>query len=658
MSRGSTALAPFWAPVLAILLAGAPAAAENILKAEGKARDALEAMEIGKLTRAREHAQEVLEKDSDHFIATWVMCQVFFVHEANHPRALFLVRKGRKLLHDAYGKRPKDPDAQSWDRKLIKAEAHILGDMDLREEQLAMYVAYDKLYKPPIEVHRIWPLVKLGRYDEARKIGKKLIYSDDPDTRIRAYNGLLALADEARQRREGYRWGSEGLEKTQNRSCVLASNMARSALQNMLFDKAEEYVAMARKAEWDDCSGSPLSHLVWIHLLQGEFQKTISTLKQLREEPLSQRMRVQFEMGNKSRMVELLYALGQFEDAEKRVREVMTAPDRAGLTSASKENKQISDSMMFWTVLEARREQELERASVRPTWAAMTIRLRLSKLRVQQWEQSRIILRLGTLQDLLVTALRPYFLDIMPWFAPTFVRILGPGVVLKAVADARRLDSDFEKKMGGYFDAVEAEAHWRAGRVNAAESAGESAVKGLPKKAKLVRWRVQAILAHLAWKDGRKDEARKHFHEVLHKFPTTLRHLGIALPATVEHRGGSDAKAIAKMLNGSRRLQSNEDSGFTVSVEQDDDAIRLCLRGERGFQFACVGTRELEAERKRSDEKLEGEARLLALVDLFHDKAFAPMVELTQSDINTLDGRTGRIGANDALKDILGEDAP
>ncbi len=631
------------------------APAEDLLNASGDAKDALSALDIGKFTRARELVTKSLEKDPDHFIANWVMVQVYYEYEANFPRALFLLRKIRKILEGEYGDKPDAAEAQTWHKKMLKREASILGQMDRREDQLAVYVHYDELYKPSIEVNRIWPLMKLGRFDDARKIGKKLIYSDHFNTRLRAYNGLMAIADEARERKESYKWGKEGLERTQKRSCIIASNLARSALQNVLFDEAEEYVKIARKATHDDCSSNPLSQLVSIHLLQGEFQKTISTLHQLRKEPLSQRMRVQFEMANKARMVELLYALGQFKESEKRIREVLQAPDRVGMTSASKENQALTNMVLFWSVLDARREQERERAGIRGFVEATRIRLKATKLKLVQWEKSRMALRLGTLQNLLVTALRPYYLDLMPWYAPALIRILGSGVVIKAIGDARQADADMEKKLSGYFDAVEAEAHWRAGRTDEARKLADRSLGGLPKKAKLVRWRAQAILAQIAWRGGSVEDARKHFHEVLHKYPTVLRQLAVRLPVTVQHSGGSDAEAIAEKLHDSRRLSTGKNSGFEVRVEQNDDGIRLCLRGARDFQYACVGTQQLESEQKQSDDKLEGEERLLALIDLFHDKAFAPLVELTQSDINTLDGRTGRIGADRAVKDILGE---
>jgi len=64
----------------------------------------------------------------------------------------------------------------------------------------------------------------------------------------------------------------------------------------------------------------------------------------------------------------------------------------------------------------------------------------------------------------------------------------------------------------------------------------------------------------------------------------------------------------------------------------------------------CV---DLGAAMAEAAEASEAERWALA-VDAFHRQVFAPRVDLTQTDINTLDGRAARIGAEEALEQILG----
>ena len=653
-----TRTVPALVALLSVLAWCGPAPAKGWVEPTEAEKEALRSVDLGKLTRAREQAEKILEDNETSIFGLWTMVQVFYVHEANHPRALFLCRKARTALEKSYGERPTDSEAQRWHKRLLLEQSYILGEMDRRQEQLDLLIYYDELYRPSVEVQRIWPLMKLGRFDEARAIGRKHIYSDDLNERLRAYNGLMAIADEVRNRRDGYKWGKEGLTKTQEKSCVVAANLSRAALQNFLFEEAEEYVATAKKAEQQDCSSNPLILLASLYLMQGEFQKCVSAFSELGKEPFSQRMRAQFAMHKKGRLAELLYALGQFEEAEKRVREIVEAPDRVGMTSASKENVELANTVLFLAVLSARQEQERERATSRDWREAMQIRLGAARLRAQQWEKTRMALRLGTMQDLLVTAVRPYYLDVMPWYAGALMEILGPGVVHKAVREARALEKDLEPKVSGYFDALDAEAAWRSGDLDETLELGTRALAGLPKKARLVRWRVLALLADVAPPEGNSKAMKSHFHEVIHKYPTALRHLGIALPVELTHRGGSRAAEVFGKLESSPRLSVGVQSGFVVTVsEETSGKVGLCLSGEGAFQYACVHEEELEEERREGAPELTDEAKIHALCDAFHDRIFAPKVELTQSDINTLDGRTGRIGADKALKEILGEGA-
>ena len=44
------------------------------------------------------------------------------------------------------------------------------------------------------------------------------------------------------------------------------------------------------------------------------------------------------------------------------------------------------------------------------------------------------------------------------------------------------------------------------------------------------------------------------------------------------------------------------------------------------------------------------------LLDRFHRKVFAPKIDLTQREINSLDGSAVRGDADQVLRDVLGED--
>jgi len=249
-----------------------PMANDTVVKTQAE-RDALTNLEAGKRTQAREQADAIL-KDGPSLVATYVRASIYY-YEGFFPRALFLMRKSRDMLTDSFGLPPDDPDARRWHRRLLIEEASILGDMDRRQDQLEMLQYYDEYYKPSREVFQIWPLIKLHRFDEAREIGERLTKSDDYWTRLRAYNGLIAMADEMGDRSGTLSRSRDAWLKTQEKSCVIGLNGAMSEMQNLLYRETEALIKKAKTAEYQDCSDHPYVVLTRLYLLMGEFLSLI-----------------------------------------------------------------------------------------------------------------------------------------------------------------------------------------------------------------------------------------------------------------------------------------------------------------------------------------------------------------------------------------------
>ena len=85
-----------------------------------------------------------------------------------------------------------------------------------------------------------------------------------------------------------------------------------------------------------------------------------------------------------------------------------------------------------------------------------------------------------------------------------------------------------------------------------------------------------------------------------------------------------------------------------VTADDDvatDDGARVCLFSS-GRRLGCAA---------READDPSGDEQLVTILDRFHDTVFSPRVELTQSDLNSLDGRPQRIGADAAIKGMLGD---
>jgi hypothetical protein len=366
-------------------------------------------------------------------------------------------------------------------------------------------------------------------------------------------------------------------------------------------------------------------------------------------------MRVQFEMSNRARFAELLYALAMPEEAERRAFQAVTAPDRSGMTSSSRESLAFSNAVLHWATLDASIEHDRERASVRGFMAGLGILFGEWRRVLMEWERRRAAIALGSTEDNMVNAVRPYFLDVMDWYVPVLNDMLGAGVFLKAVRDACAADAGFGRQLDAYYDAFEGEVAWREGSIDDAVRLGESAIEGLPREARLLGWRVEAWLADALVTQGRDEAAATHFHELLQKYPTALRHLRIRLPVAITHDGNTDAEEAASRLADSPRLRTDRPV-FRVHVSGSGRDLTVCLDGAGAFNYGCVRGFRDESEPETTPDPSDDDERRAMVLDRFHDRLFSPKVDLTHADINTLDGRIGRMDADKAVKDILGED--
>ncbi|MGK0359135.1 MAG: tetratricopeptide (TPR) repeat protein [Bradymonadia bacterium] len=606
----------------------------------------------GKQIEAREAAQKILKIAPKSFIGRYVMCEVFYRLEANLPRALFLVRQVRRELEAEVSDRPNTQIGVLWHKRLIKLESWILSDMDDREGQLTILDYFNARYQPPREVHKMWPLLKLQRFDEALEIGERLIFSEREWERRRAYNGLMAVEDERRNRKASYEWGLKAYAVVRGKSCIINTNLALAARRAFELENAERYDKEAIKATDGSCPTSPYAQLTMVYLAEGEFQKSLSALEKLRQTPREPNQRIQNEMTIKGRLAELLYALGQFKQAADRTHEIMRHPDRAGTTSASEESIELSNAVLHAAVVSGRLEQLRERAGVRGFGRTLDVWSAMQSLMVERWQIKRRAIRLGALESLLVDIVSPYYTDVMPWYGAAMIDLFGEGVILKMVAAARTRDVDYPDRANGFYDATEGELAWRAGDWGKASALGTQALEGLPKRVQMLRWRIMTWLADAAFRGGDTARAQRLFHEVMRNQPTALRHLGVKLPAKFVHSGGALAAEAVARLQGSPRF-GGAPLDFTVRVTQEDDIMQLCMLGVGGQQYGCHVAREGLVGDLSEEQAEDG---LLAALDAFHDEAFSPKLELTQTDINSLDGRAVRQSASDAIEGLLGKE--
>ncbi|MEE2757411.1 MAG: tetratricopeptide repeat protein [Myxococcota bacterium] len=605
---------------------------------------AMRHLDMGEYSSARRIAEKELQRTSNQSIwANYVLGVCHSEGEGNLARGLFLVRRAKAQLIDKFSRSPVQDVVRRWHRRILMREQFVLAQLDRREEQLDILTEYDDEYKGEKSYYRIWPLLKLGRFEEARRIAHANRTSDKAYIRERAFNGLMAIEEEAGNREASYTWGLRGLEDTRSQSCIIATNLALGARRTFRFAKTIEHDQTALRAKDKSCPTSPNAQLAAMYLVFGEFQQSLSALKALRMAPRTPDMKVQNEMVIRARFVELLHALGAFEQAAVRAQEIIDEPDRAGMVSTAAETIELTNQILAWSVLNARQEQFRERASARPFFDALSERKEQFKLVRTKRSVARQAIRLASIPGNLEKVIRPYMTDLMPWFGADIVQVLGHGVMDRIIEEARVKETDFKDTASAFLDAYIGEMAWRDGRYIDAIKSGQSLLKRIPKTTKLLRLRIRTWLADALVQTGQTSAANDHFHRILETYPTALRHLRVRLPATLSF-SGSRGEEIADRLQDSPRLRIDDNASFRVRVEDRGKTIEICVEGTKKYGCGTLALDTLEPE----DEPVS------AAIDAFHNDGFSPKIEMTQSDISSLDGRAIRSDAKQAIDSLIG----
>jgi tetratricopeptide (TPR) repeat protein len=617
------------------------------LVGSAKEQELLQTVRAGKLIRAREQAERILRDQPASIIARYAVAVVFHDEEGNLPRALYHLRLAEKALAARFGATPREAEAQVWHRRLLEEEEEVLGEMDRRVEQLNLMDHYDALYRPKLDRRRIWPLMKLHRFDEALRLARQVALSEDIHVRIAGLNGLIAIESERLKPRETFAVGTQGIDSTGYQSCILLENTAEAAFAVFKFEEAERLALKSLQARYRDCPAPAYIHLANLYLLRADFQRAMTAVKSAREHGIERRYRQQFEMGNQAWLSRLLYALGQFQKARDLAEQVVRAPDRVGMTSYSSDLMRVIASVEHHAALRAVTEEARERASARPLSERATIWLGLPGLEELAWVAARRAGRLLASENTLTYLVRPYFKPLPPWNVGALIEAAGSGLVLRALGEARQRET-MPQETAPYFDALEGEIAYRSGKLGRALEVARRTLRGLPRDEVLLRGRTAAWAADAAYRLGRPSEAEPLFHAVLDRFPTALRVLGVRLPVQVLAETRPLSRKIAETLLRSRRLAQGS-LGFTVVVTAGpkEKEIRICLHGRGGRRYACA---EKDVSSGKSDEE-----RVALAIAAFPAKAFAPKVDLTQRDINSLDGSAVRGEADDVLRQVLGQ---
>ena len=614
------------------------------------------------LLTARRLTEQLLDQYPTSIMGHYGLGNVYREAEGQLAKSMYHLGKSREYYEQNTGVSVSLPD--QFHRELLNSVQITASDLELFEYQLQVLDYHDSLFDPNLTGEHAWPLMKLGRYDDARTYARAATKSSDDWQKTLGLNVLCAIAAEERKRQEYARACDAALEHSRTSKDVdvnvNAYNASLAALGNLEFDRAETLA-------WESNDGGAWStanpHVLLAAYMtsQGRGEEAVQALRNLQSWRARQppHLRPQSRAEGDAVLAGVLVLAGESGEAMRVIDRAIQYPDRRASTTGTAEQAEGGHALYRLMIRRVDREREAEDLASTGVFNRYTDWSGAIP-DSGDWTDQATVRRALTDPDVLEGTIRPYqdggLSFVYPWMVGDLIDVLGPGVVATAVRRMR-----FKESLPGvdvYFDAYDAEVAWRTRRWDEARTLAEATRASLPKSERLLRARLAAIAADSAWNQWDTAGAMALYEEVMRDDPGVMRRLGLALPARVNTRAaGAAARDAGAMIARSPRITSHSE-GFMITVEGTGQ-LSACLRSPAGNLIFCEPVAKPRPELDPETGELEPEisdwdyARLVHRQ--FHDRAFAMPLGLSRVDLRSLDGTTtvGKDQARERMKGLL-----
>ena len=641
-------------------------AMQSILTTKAE-KEAYDLLREDKLLGARSAAEEALKKTPDSIVGHYVMGIVLRDAEGDLGRAMFHLGRSRELFEQRFDLRSQDIPWM-FHRDLLFDTQRLAGNMEEYAYQLEILDYHAGLnYQPPLVAERAWPLMKLGRFDEARAVVTKVLAGSDADQRRLGQNALCAIEGEARTREpwfaacfKAYEDAKRGDGKTPADTISITVPAYNAALAAYGVVKHDEVERLAREGSSAKTYGvaNPWRLLTGYYEGAGRFNEAVAAAREMNawraHEPVG--LRDQDHAETDVTLASLLLVLGDADRGLPLVERAMDRPDRHGVTSSTPQQTEGAHALLRRSLARAAAEMQLEQSSYAKTSAKPRMQLRAMELEAEAWKDEQGVASILTDGRVLDATFRVHLggglEDVPTWLMGDLIPIVGPGIASVVLERARSEDASFAPVLP-YYDALDAETALGQGDDERALALAERAFGALPKAEALLGARVAAVGSEAARRSGNKAKQLSWLERALSSDPGVVRRMRLTVPAEVVALG-SEAVVVraAEHLRSSPRLR-HEGGAFRVTVEQKGDSVRTCLLGPHGSEIACGKTAVVAKE--------TAEDFAVRVAEAFHREVFTPAVKLTSNDLHSLDGSTtvasqaARDGMRDALKGLTEE---
>ncbi|MBV8820468.1 MAG: tetratricopeptide repeat protein, partial [Acidobacteriaceae bacterium] len=535
------------------LVTALPAAAEY--QSPRLIREGFQAIDNHRYVDARGIAEGFLKHDPNSFEAWYILGMVYVYADPNLPRARYCLLRARSLMEQRYQvPLPEDGPWRIHDG-ILEELVEVAGLMDDRKTELQLIEEHDRLYVPKLSIRSGWALMKLGRYNEARRRTEALLGNKDPNIETEALNTLGVIADEQGDREGAFQWfnrlTSEVAQKGWRKSSVYLDNRAGQELGLLRFEDAERTLLEAASLGIGGIS-NPWLDLAPLYAATGRLPEAITGLRRMydwsRAATASYREQNWSREGHVTSII--LVAAGFTGEALPIVRQRLGRPDRFGVYSAHPDEGEIELLQTYAEALKGERERLSEDIACSNLVDSARLLWQRIRLDSELWWARRRAAALITDHRRLEWTATPYGTDSESpeWMRSSFREIVGLGPWETEVKHGLAKNTKAARLMTPYYIAELGEAEWAGGDYRGAVRDLSKAQSTLPKAEVLLRARVDLLLGNAAEKLGQRAQALSSYERVLQSDPRLFRLLDVSLPVTIQAAGDPAAQKAASLL--------------------------------------------------------------------------------------------------------------
>jgi tetratricopeptide (TPR) repeat protein len=497
---------------------------------------------------------------------------------------------------------------------------------------------------------RGWPLMKLGRMDEARAAMREALNSTDAVDRRIALNTLGSLEFSAWNYEASYSWFTLLIAQSppEDLTPTTFSNRAETALALGNFAGAESDYRQATDRFQPGSYTNPWEEITPLYVQTGRLVFAVSAIQKMRAWDAASDPTLEQNRWSREQLIAGLVQLaaGRDQQAMDTTALLLRRPDRLGNNSASPQESEIASLDLYVEAMRRNRERVMESLSWSGPLGWCRGLGRAAMLTAELWvNESRLRAMVVRNPDGLDWSLRPYGpnSDVQEYLRPGMNGILGPGIVSSAVAKLLKRSGPQADRERPYLQCMLGESLVDRGDYKAALAPLSLSLQAMPREESLLRSRIEALLGYALEHTGAEADAQTHYSTAMELDPHVFRSLAIAVPVTIERASRDDAAAnlAASWLRSSPRFRQGR--GFTIQFQRDGTTHEAVMLGSSGEVLARAAT--------SANGKPKEVARQLCAA--IHDSFFNGKLNVEQADIDSINGSPASLDARQLSLDTL-----